>query len=110
MNFLKKLFGGGNSAGGSRSANDSSGMYFYVKLHRCGDIVRVRVDMNNELSQNDESDGYWVRKLVSNGNYKCTQSELTLYFDSSRKMTNTELQGGQLVGKDEYEAWQTTKA
>jgi hypothetical protein len=104
MNILKKLFGSGDN-GSRRDSGDASGMYFYVKLHRCGDIVRVRVDMNNELSQNDESSGYWVRKLVSNGNYKCTRGEITLYFDSNRKMTNSEIQGGQLVGKDEYDSW-----
>ncbi len=104
MNFLKKLFGGGESTG-SREAGDGSGMYLYVKLLRCGDIVRVRVDMNNELSQNDESDGYWVRKLVSNGNYKCTKGELTVYFDSNRRLTNSEIQGGQLVDKNEYDSW-----
>ena len=105
MNILKKIFGGGDSTGGSRQAGDGSGMYLYIKLHRCGDVVRVRVDMNNELSQNDESDGYWVRKLVSNGNYKCPKGELTLHFDTNRKMTNTEITGGQLVDKAEYDSW-----
>lgn len=102
MNILKKLFGGGD---GSRISSDASGMYLYFKLHRCGDIVRVRIDMNNELSQSDEGDGYWVRKLVSNGNYKCTTAEVTVYFDANRKMSNSDVQGGQLVTKDDYDAW-----
>jgi hypothetical protein len=102
MNILKKLFGGGD---GSREASDASGMYLYVRLHRCNDVVRVRIDMNNELSQSDEGDGYWVRKLVSNGNYKCPKGEMTVYFDANRKMSSSDIQGGQLVGKDEYDSW-----
>lgn len=102
MNFLKKLFSGDSS----REAGDASGMYFYVRLHNCGDILRIRVDMNNELSLNDEGNGYWVRKLVSSGsNYKCPKGEMTLYFDTNRKLTNSEVQGGQLVSKDAYDSW-----
>lgn len=100
MNFLKKLFGG--SSAGDR---DGSGMYFYVKLLRCEDIIRVRVDMNNELSLNDDATGYWVRKMVSGSNYKCSHAELNVYFDMNRKLQNSEVQGGQLVKREDYESW-----
>ena len=100
MNFLKKIFGG--SSAGNR---DGSGMYFYVKLQRCEDIIRVRVDMNNELSLNDDSSGYWVRKLVSGSNYKCSHAELNVYFDMNRNLQNSEVQGGQLVKREDYENW-----
>jgi hypothetical protein len=76
-----------------------------VKPHRCDDILRVRVDMNNDLSLTDEGSGYWVRKLASSGNYKCNQVEITLYFDSSRHLQNTELNGGKLVERADYDAW-----
>ena len=105
MNFLKKLFGG--SSAGNR---DGSGMYFYVKLQRCEDIIRVRVDMNNELSLNDESNGYWVRKLVSGSNYKCAHAEINVYFDMNRNLQNTDVQGGQLVKREDYEAWMSRQA
>ena len=102
MNFLKNLFGGGDSR---RVAGDSRGMYFYVKPHRCDDILQVRIDMNNDLSQQDEGSGYWVRKLASSGNYKCNQVELTLYFDSNRRLEHTEINGGTQVEKAAYEEW-----
>jgi hypothetical protein len=100
VNFLKKLLGGGSA--GNR---DGNAMYFYVKLHRCEDIIRVRVDMNNELSLNDDSSGYWARKMVSGSNYKCSHAELNVYFDVNRNLQNTEIQGGQLVKREDYESW-----
>ena len=98
MNFLKKLFG----ADGNRG---DRGMYLYVNPHRCDDVLRVRVDMSNDLSQRDDGNGYWVRKLASGGNYKCNQVELTLYFDSNRRLVDQEIEGGKLVDKAVYDTW-----
>jgi hypothetical protein len=30
---------------------------------------------------------------------------MTVYFDANRKMSSSDIQGGQLVGKDEYDSW-----
>jgi hypothetical protein len=103
MNFLKNLFGGGD---GSREANDRDGLYIYVKLHRCDDVMQVRINVNNDLSMSDEGDGYWVRKLISGQDYHCTQAELTLYFDKNRRLQETEVQGGTVVDRAAYEAYQ----
>lgn len=105
MNFLKNLFGGG----GSRPETDGRGQLFYVKPHRCDDVLRVRVDMANDLSLTDDGSGYWVRKMASSGNYKCTQVELTLYFDNNRRLRESEVQGGQLVTRDDYDQWQAAQ-
>lgn len=107
MNFLKKLFGGGNAN------RDDRGMYLYVQPHRCDDVLRVRVDMSNDLSQRDDGGGYWVRKLASSANYKCNPVEMSIYFDKNRRLEDSDLQGGQLVDKAAYDAWvaaQTTAA
>lgn len=98
MNFLKKLLGDGGS-------RDDRGMYLYVHPHRCDDVLRVRIDMSNDLSQRDDGSGYWVRKLASSSNYKCNQVELTLYFDSNRRLVDQEIQGGKLAEQAEYDAW-----
>ena len=103
MNFLKKLFGGD-------AKRDDRGEYFYVTPHRCDDVLRVRVDMNNDLSQRDDASGYWVRKLASSSNYKCNQVELTLYFDSNRRLVDQEIEGGKLVDKAAYETWNAMQA
>ncbi|HLV35345.1 MAG TPA: hypothetical protein VKY59_09540 [Spirillospora sp.] len=103
MNFLKKLFGGDTSG----VERDSRAMYFYVKPNRCDDVLRVRIDLHNDLSLADDGNGYWVRKLASSANYKCNQVELTLYFDSNRRldMERTEVQGGTVVDRAAYDAW-----
>lgn len=105
MNFLKTLFG----SGGNRSF-DGRSAYYYVRPHRCDDILRIRIDTHNDLSQRDDDNGYWVRKLASSANYKCNQIEITLYYDSNRRLENQEIQGGTFVEKADYDAWLTEQA
>jgi hypothetical protein len=102
MNFFKKLFGGT----GAGSDSDRAGSYYYVRAKNCDEVVQVRIDMNNDLSLTDDGGGYWVRKLAHGSNYRCRWPvELTLYFDSNRKFQNSEVQGGELATREEYEAW-----
>ena len=102
MNFLKNLFGGGENKNTER---DGRALFVYVQPHRCDDIIRVRVDLNNDLSLNDENSGYWVRKMASSSNYKCAHVELTLHFDQNRRLRETDIQGGRLATHEDYEAW-----
>jgi hypothetical protein len=103
MEFFKKLFGGGGGG-------DRVGIYFYIKPNGCQEIVRVRIDSNNDLSLNDDNSTYVVRKTVRGTTYKCTRSaELELSFDSSRQLRNTEVTGGTQVTKEDYEAWLATQ-
>src|SRR5215204_1984597 len=100
MDFLKKLFGGGGSA----SSGDAKGLYYYVKPKGCDEVVRVRVDRNNDPSLRDDGKTYWVHKVVMGT--KCFQrAELDLYFSASRQLTNTEVSGGDLVKQEDYDAW-----
>lgn len=101
MNFLKSLFGGGSGGDG-----DSRGLYLYVKPHRCDDVIRVRVDLSNDLSLDEDGSGYVVRKMASSANYKCTQVELNLHFDNGRRLREKEIQGGQFVEREDYVRWQ----
>jgi hypothetical protein len=102
MDFFKKLFGGGSRSGGA----DRVGLYFYIKPNGCEEIVRVRIDSNNDLSMADDNSTYFVNKTVRGSTYKCTRSaELELSFDSNRRLQNTEVTGGALVTKEDYDAW-----
>lgn len=106
MEILKRLFGGGgsSSASGSSRSGDAAGVYFYVKPMGCDEIVRVRIDRNNDLSLADDNKSYVVHKLVRGT--KCFQSvEVDLYFDSNRKLVNSELQHGAMATEDDYQAW-----
>jgi hypothetical protein len=98
MEFFKKLFSGG----GPRER----GQFYYVKPTGCTEIVRVRVDTMNEISQNDDNDGYFVRKSARGTSYKCTRTaELLLTYDSQKRLINTEIMGGTIVTEADYEAW-----
>jgi hypothetical protein len=106
MDLFRKLFGGG----GSSSSGDRSGAYFYVKPNGCDEVVRVRIDMNNDPSLNDDSSGYFIIKTVRGTTYKCTRSaELHLIFDSNRRLKSSEVNGGALVTQAEYDAWTATQ-
>jgi hypothetical protein len=103
MNFFKKLFSGG--------APQQRGQYYYVKPTGCSEVVRIRVDTMNELSQNDDNDGYFVRKSARGTSYKCTKTaELLLEYDSQKRLKNTEILGGSLVTQAEYDTWVQAEA
>jgi hypothetical protein len=94
-------------AGGPRSRPDD-GLYYYVRCGRCGDRVRVRVAPSSELQQEfetsrDDPGGYSVRKVVVD--QRCFRPfELRLRFDSRRKETAREIEGGEFITQDEFAA------
>jgi hypothetical protein len=103
MDFFRKLFGGSQPAQGE--AGDRAGLYFYVRPAGCQEVVRVRIDRNNDISLGDDG-GYFAFKTVRGSSYKCTRSaELRLYFDAQRRLQNAEVVGGDLVTQEDYEAW-----
>ena len=91
MGFLKNLFGGDSSKPEKRY------YVFNVKCNRCGEIIEGRLDLDNDLSLNDEGNGYLVRKTLM-GNQRCFQQiEVELNFDSSRQLTEKSITGGQFT-------------
>jgi hypothetical protein len=98
MEFFKKLFSGGGP--------QERGQFYYVKPTGCTEVVRVRVDTMNEISQNDDNNGYFVRKSARGTSYKCTRTaEILFTFDSQKRLINTEILGGTMVTKADYDAW-----
>ena len=89
MGFLKKLFN-------PELPKPEKRYYtFQVKCNRCGEIIEGRVDLDNDLSLNDEGDGYIVRKGLMGGNRCFQQIEVELKFDSSRQIQEKTITGGQ---------------
>ena len=105
MDFLRKLFGGG----GQRQ--DSSAYYIYVRPKMCKEIVRVRVNLTNDPSINDDESGYILRKTASAT--RCPfQSEITLHLNKSRDVVDREINNGEFVTQADYDAYmaETEKA
>ena len=100
MDFLNRLFGGGSRGSGS----DPDGLYYYVRPRGCDEVVRVRINRMNDLSLADDGQSYWVHKVVRG--IKCRQTvDLNLYFDSNKRLTNTEIENGDLVDASDYDKW-----
>lgn len=91
MSFLKKLFS-------DNPVKPEKHYYtFNVKCKRCGEIIEGRVDLDNDLSMNDEGNGYIVRKGLIGGNRCFQQIEVELTFDSSRQLIEKTITGGTFV-------------
>lgn len=124
MGFLasirKALQGGRTASGGGKSAfGDNERVHWiYARCNRCGEPLKGRVDLYNDLSAGDEG-GFVVRKgLVGSGKNYCFQTvEVTLHFDTKKdKTTASEVVGGELLTAEAYHAlvaeraWQAAEA
>jgi hypothetical protein len=91
MNSLKKLFSGG-------SARPQSDFFdFTVKCNRCGETIKGHINLANDLSRNDDNNGYLVRKVVM-GSARCFQQvEVELQFDSNHKLLEKQALNGTFI-------------
>ena len=91
--------------GGSFNSPAQSGRnyWFYVRCAECGETLKGRVDMFNELSQRDDSAGFVVRKTLI-GSRRCYRPiEVTLYFDENRRLAGQKICGGEFVDADDVQ-------
>ena len=99
MKFLKKissLFGRANPEKGSGSFE------LAVQCSRCGEVIRARVDLANDLSAEygeggDNEAFYFCRKILI-GKQSCyAPIEVILRFDASRSLMAREITGGSFL-------------
>ena len=97
MGFLdsfKSLLSGGEE-------EDRTGYYVYVRCHRCGEAIRTRIDMRNDLSRLEEG-GFIVNKTLV-GSQRCFERvEVTLTFDKDRKLIDREIVRGEFITAKEF--------
>jgi hypothetical protein len=78
---------------------DRFGYWIAVRCNRCGEVIRTRVNLANDLSLNEE-DGkttYYCRKVLI-GEKGCFQRvEVELTFDDQRKLIGHEVTGGKFI-------------
>lgn len=94
---------------GSRQSG-AQGLYFYVRIYKLpnrqspdDEFVAIRIHPHNDLSWNDDGQ-YFVRKVVV-GSKSFRRAEIMLTFDKGRRLIDSEVEGGELVDQDEYEAY-----
>ncbi|MEW5870680.1 MAG: hypothetical protein AB1894_15515 [Chloroflexota bacterium] len=77
-----------------------------VKCHRCGEVIRARMDLRNDLSIDYGEEGgsttYFCRKMLMGENGQCFQRiEIELTFNANHKLLNREISGGVFVNVNE---------
>jgi hypothetical protein len=99
MGFFAKLRK--TLSGGSRAQPDT-GLYFYVKLDRSGEIVRVRLDLSREINPDYEQGGFVSHKSII-GPRTFLRAEATFRFDEARRLVDWEVAGGSPSTQQEWE-------
>ncbi len=101
MGLFKKL----SSLFSSSPKDDDRAYWLYVQCERCGEKIKARVDLYNDLSPiyNETSVTYFCRKVLM-GEGRCYQKvEVEMTFDEQRKLTSKEIKGGRLISQQEFE-------
>lgn len=100
MSFFKRI---ANMLGGHASDDDRF-VDIYVMSRRCREPIAGRVDTMNELSRDDDGNGYYTRKVLhTTGAKRCfDQVELYLWFDKDKRLSDHEVTGGTWLNAEEY--------
>jgi len=76
-----------------------------ARCRRCGEVIRARVDLRNELSREYGEDGgemtYICRKTLMGSGLCFQRVEVFLRFDERHHLLEREIQGGEFVDGDE---------
>jgi hypothetical protein len=84
---------------------DDRAYWLYVQCGRCGEKIKSRVDLYNDLSPiyNETGVTYFCRKVLI-GQGRCYQKvEVEMTFNEQRKLTSKEIKGGKLISQQEFE-------
>ncbi len=86
MSFFKRLFRG-------FPASQTDVYTFHVRCKRCGETIQARINLDNDLSM-DEDGSYHVRKVLM-GSGRCFERiEVELQFDAARQLQSKHVNGG----------------
>lgn len=83
-----------------------AGYWIYVCCGRCGEVIKTRLDLGNDLSPRDEG-GLIARKTMVGDQLCFERIEVTLIFDEHRQLVERQIAGGDFISAEEYEAAQT---
>ncbi len=104
MNFLQRIAAFFRGSGGGPS---NRYLTVYVLSRRCREPIAGQVDLLNELSlSDDDAYSYYARKVFhTSGAQRCFgQVEVTLHFDANKRIAHHDVQGGDWLTREEYEA------
>ena len=97
MSILKKL----SNLFSTPARPDDSAYWITVKCNRCGEIIRTRINLYNDLSADYTESGepvYYCRKMLMSEGGRCFQRvEVELKFDAKRQLLSRDISGGTFV-------------
>jgi hypothetical protein len=101
MGLLKKLSSLFSAPEGRPEKRDEAGYWVFARCNRCGETLRTRVNLHNDLSiEYGEGEGettYFCRKTLI-GDKLCFQRvEVELTFDAQRRLIDRQISGGEFV-------------
>jgi phage terminase large subunit GpA-like protein len=100
MSFFKKL----TSMFSAPTRSDTDSYWIYVRCNRCGETIRARVNLYNDLSPNYEEGEttYFCRKVLIGESHCFQRIEVSLTFDQNRKVIDQQATGGKFITEAEY--------
>lgn len=101
MGFLdsfKSIFAGTEGGG-------ESGHWIYVRCRHCGEVLKTRIDLRNDLSPRDGG-GFVVRKTLVGSRHCFQRIEVMLIFDENRRLAGREIAHGEFITAEEFDAAQ----
>jgi hypothetical protein len=108
MGLFKKLADLFSPPQGGAGKRDEVGYWVAVRCNRCGETLRARVNLHNDLSieygEGDRETTYFCRKILI-GDKLCFQRvEVELTFDAQRRLIDRKITGGSFLEGQEAQA------
>ena len=94
LNALKSVFSGGQT---------DHAYWVYVRCNRCGEAIKTRIDLRNDLSLQDDGN-YIVRKVLMGSGHCFERIDVALTFNSRRQVVDRSIQRGAFISVEEYQA------
>jgi len=78
--------------------------WLYVQCSRCGEKIRARVDLYNDLSPLYHETGvtYFSRKILIGQEHCFQKVEVEMNFDENRRLTERKISGGSFITEEEF--------
>jgi len=105
--LARALFGGGGSSQAQGDGAGPNAFWLYVRCKHCGEKIRVRVsrehDLSAEFEGSDTPSSYYAHKeIIGNGCFR--RIKVDLHFDGRRQLSGQEIEGGDFLSREEFEA------